>query len=125
MPEPRLPDRLQRPQQRSAARTCPAHRAWIRRHHCSVPGCRRRPIECAHVRTGTDGGTALKPSDRWCISLCAHHHAEQHRLGEPRFEKKHGLCLVEFAELFAKRSPQSRALGDPNLEWGQRNGRLP
>ena len=106
MPDLRLPDRIQRDQPvRSPPRTCPAHRAWVRRHHCSVSGCKRLPIECAHVRGGTDGGMALKPSDRWCISLCAHHHAEQHRLGEPRFEQKYGLCLTQLAELFAKRSP--------------------
>jgi hypothetical protein len=84
----------------------------VRKHHCSVAGCKRGPIECAHVRTGTDGGVSLKPSDRWCISLCAHHHAEQHRLGERRFEKKYAICLAELAALFAWRSPHGRALVD-------------
>ena len=63
------------------------------------------PIECAHVRLGTDGGTSLKPSDRWTISLCADHHREQHSLGEATFEKKYGVDLVELAEAFAERSP--------------------
>ena len=109
MAELRLPDRVQAGK-RAPSRSCPAHRAWVRRHHCCVPGCRRLPIECAHVRAGTDGGIALKPSDRWCISLCSFHHAEQHRIGERRFEQKHGLCLAELAELFARRSPHGRAL---------------
>ena len=117
MPNLRLPDRL-RPARPGAnrlgqGRTCPAHRAWVRRHHCSVPGCKRLPIECAHVRTGTDGGVGLKPSDRWCISLCSFHHAEQHRIGEARFETKHGICLAELAELFTHRSPHWRALAKP------------
>ena len=110
MPELRLPSRLSRQKIGRQPRSCPAHRAWVRKHHCSVPGCLGAPIECAHVRTGTDGGAGLKPSDRWCISLCARHHAEQHRIGERRFEQKHALCLVELAELFARRSPHFRAL---------------
>ena len=68
------------------------------------------PIECAHVRSGTDGGTALKPSDRWCVSLCSYHHAEQHRLGEWRFEAKYQLNLIGLAEGFARRSPHWRRL---------------
>lgn len=91
-------------------RSCPAHRAWVRKHHCSVPGCLKLPIECAHVRRGTDGGTGLKPSDRWVISLCSKHHVEQHRLGEQTFEKKYELDLVDLAETFARRSPQRSKL---------------
>lgn len=102
---PSLPSKLKRPRRRASARVCPAHRAWVRRHHCSVPGCERVPIECAHVRTGTDGGTSLKPSDRWLISLCRHHHAEQHRLGEATFEARYDLDLFSLALEFARRSP--------------------
>jgi hypothetical protein len=105
MPDLRLPDRVRREKRSDPSRSCPAHRAWVRRHHCSVPGCKRLPIECAHVRSGTDGGTALKPSDRWCISLCAYHHAEQHRLGERRFAIKYDLDLAQLAATFARRSP--------------------
>ncbi|QGN56544.1 hypothetical protein GKE62_17800 [Novosphingobium sp. Gsoil 351] len=67
-------------------------------------------MECAHVRTGTDGGIALKPSDRWTISLCRAHHAEQHQIGEPAFEIRYGLDLVALAEVFARRSPHRRVL---------------
>jgi hypothetical protein len=77
----------------------------VRRHQCSVRGCRRGPIECAHVRTGTDGGAGLKPSDKWAISLCAFHHREQHRIGEKAFERKHSLDLAALAAEFARRSP--------------------
>jgi len=68
------------------------------------------PIECAHVRTGTGGGTGLKPSDRWTISLCHLHHAEQHRIGEAAFQARHGIDLLALAELFAARSPHWRRL---------------
>jgi hypothetical protein len=105
MPSLRLPSKIERPKRPREVRSYPQHRAWVRRHRCSVPECMRLPIECAHVRSGTDGGVALKPSDRWCISLCRHHHAEQHRLGEPGFEARYGLDLVQLATMFASRSP--------------------
>ena len=54
MPELRLPERLRPPKPRRPSRSCPAHRAWVRKHRCSVPGCQRLPIECAHVRTGAE-----------------------------------------------------------------------
>jgi hypothetical protein len=47
----------------------------------------------------------LKPSDRWIISLCADHHAEQHFVGEREFERRYGLELLALAEEFARRSP--------------------
>lgn len=93
------------PKQANGARSCPAHRAWVRKHHCSVPGCLALPIECAHVRRGTDGGTGLKPSDHWVVSLCSVHHMEQHRRGERTFEKTYDLDLKKIAEIFARRSP--------------------
>lgn len=74
------------------------------------PHCLAGPIECAHVRSGTDGECALKPSDRWTISLCRAHHAEQHRIGERAFEKLYELDLVALAQAFAARSPHRRLL---------------
>jgi hypothetical protein len=110
MPDARLPERLPRTSRAKPERSCPAHRAWVRRHRCSVPGCLSLAIECAHVRRGTDGGGGLKPSDRWCISLCRVHHAEQHRIGELSFEKRYGLDLLSLAESFARLSPHRRQL---------------
>ncbi len=83
----------------------PAHRKWVRGFECSVPGCGQRPIECAHVRLGTDGGVGIKPADKWCISLCVFHHAEQHQIGEIQFEKVHRLDLKALAAEFFFRSP--------------------
>ena len=111
-PRLKLPNRLERERSREpGTRDCPAHRAWVRRHHCCVPGCLRRPIECAHVRRETDGGIGLKPSDRWSISLCRDHHIEQHAIGEMEFEKRYAIDLSELAELFATRSPYRLKLG--------------
>ena len=109
---PRLiPRRIQKARSERGSRSCPAHRAWVRRHHCSVPGCVSLPIECAHVRSGTDGGVALKPSDRWCISLCGDHHAEQHRIGGPAFQARYGIDLVALSVAFAASSPHRYELG--------------
>ena len=109
MPELRFPSRLPRePREKKIRRNCAAHRAWVRRHRCSVRGCLGLPIECAHVRRGTDGGLGLKPSDRWTISLCRSHHLEQHEIGEAAFAIRHDLDLIQLAKEFARRSPALR-----------------
>lgn len=105
MPELRFPSLLPREPRKKTSRSCAAHRAWFRRHRCSVPGCRALPTECAHVRCGTDGGLGLKPSDKWCLSLCRDHHLEQHDIGERAFETKYDLDLVKIACEFVRRSP--------------------
>jgi hypothetical protein len=101
----RLPRKIERKSRRKDARINASHRAWVRRHHCSVPGCMLLPIECAHVRGGTDGGMGLKPSDHWAISLCQRHHAEQHRVGEQEFERRYDIDLTAIARQFSGRSP--------------------
>lgn len=105
VPLARLPKRLERKERRKDQRTCAAHRAWVRRHQCCVPGCINRSIECANVRIGTDGGVAIKPSDRWAISLCHTHHKEQHQIGERAFQSRYPVDLYELALEFARRSP--------------------
>jgi len=105
MPEVVVPSLRPRPAKKHVSRTCAAHRSWVKRHWCSVRGCTRMPVECAHVRSGTDAGMGMKPSDRWVISLCQHHHREQHQIGERAFEEQHSLSLKELAEEFARQSP--------------------
>jgi len=43
------------------------------------------------VRFGSDGGTGMKPSDRYSMSLCTSCHALQHEFGELRFWS--ALCI--------------------------------
>lgn len=105
-----LPPRIQKPKRESSKR-CPAHRAWVRSHQCSVPGCALMPIEAAHVRIGTDGGMATKPGDAWCISLCRDHHTQQHNMGERSFEAAHKIDMKALAQAFAKASPHRSRLG--------------
>ena len=109
-----LPQRRKRESMgvKTPEREFPGHRAFVRSFGCSVPGCDRLPIEFAHVRKGLPageaGGTAMKPHDKWGISLCggpAGHHNEQHTLGETTFAAKYGLDLVALAQEFQRRSP--------------------
>lgn len=91
-------------------RRSPKHCDFVRDHECCVEGCPGRPIEVMHVRNGTDGGTGLKPSDRWTIPGCRAHHEEQHRIGEPSFERKYGLDMKDLARALVKASPARRVV---------------
>ena len=91
----------------------PAHRTWVRSHHCCVPGCRDLPIECAHVRRASTAGIGIKSSDAFCLSLCRNHHSESHRIGEQTFEKRHGIELMALAREFYERSPHRNKLDNP------------
>lgn len=84
------------------------HLAFVRGFVCAASvkdpeGCGGK-IEAAHTRTGTDGGTSLKPSDCWALPLCSKHHAEQHRIGERSFETKYGFKMKDVAERLWKAS---------------------
>jgi len=87
-------------------RSCPAHLAWLRTLPCSVPKCRApAPSEAHHVRLGTDGGTGLKPSDKWAVPLCHRHHRQLHQVGQVTFNSLHAIDLKTEAEWLAARSP--------------------
>ena len=88
----------------------PGHLKWVRGFHCSVAGifCTGN-AQAAHVRTGTDGGTSMKPGDNWAIPLCAAHHGKQHQIGEAQFERVHGIDMKEIAADLWSRSPHRRA----------------
>lgn len=106
-----FPARIDRKSHReNEGKRCPAHRNFVRSHECSVPGCGGRPIEVAHVRTGTGGGMGVKPSDRWCISLCRDCHGQQHQLGERSFEQAARIDMKALAAEFVKRSPHRAKL---------------
>jgi len=90
-----------------------AHRDWVRGHHCSVPGCQLMPIEVAHVRTAATAGMARKSSDAFTLSLCRDHHAEQHRIGQQTFERRHGFRMIDKAREFFRASPHRHKLDDP------------
>lgn len=112
-----LPKKRERPRSgiaRAPQREWPRHRKFIRSLECSVPNCEYAAmkfaplcpvVECAHVRLGTNGGTAIKPSDWWTVPLCSVHHLEQHTIGEPAFEKRHAIDMKRIALALARQSP--------------------
>ena len=71
------------------------HLAYIRQLPCMV--CGSRPVEAAHVRRGTDGGTGTKPSDRYSLPLCRPHHDAQHAHGELTFWAHYRIDPVDQA----------------------------
>jgi hypothetical protein len=84
-----------------------AHLRWIRGFECSAiasGGCGGK-TEAAHCRTGTDGGMGVKPSDRYCIPLCADHHRRQHQVGESAFEAEHKISMRKIADALWAKSP--------------------
>jgi hypothetical protein len=112
----RLPKRRERPRSgilRAPPREFPRHRRYIRSLECvcanGPPGpfraaC-RGPVHCCHVRIGTDGGSAQKPSDWWTFPACERHHVYQHYVGERQFEGRYELDLKAVALALARRSP--------------------
>ena len=109
-----LPARIPRKSDKAdRGKRSPAHRAWVRGHACCACGS-QVAIECAHVRTGTDGGTGMKPSDRWCISLCKDCHHNQHEMGEGPFEVFYGIDMKALAREFTARSPHRHKMEAAN-----------
>jgi hypothetical protein len=105
-----LPPRISRKSDKAEKpRRSPAHRAWVRGHACCACGS-MAGIECAHVRMGTDGGTGIKPSDKWCISLCGECHRLQHQVGENAFAFAKQIDMKALAEAFYKASPHRHKL---------------
>lgn len=88
-----------------ARRSVPGHLKWIRTLpciHCGYEtgqyGLGTYVVEAAHVRRGTDGGTSLKPHDRWTVPLCRDCHGVQHQVGEVTFWAMTGVDPVSLAE---------------------------
>jgi len=85
---PRIPRAVPRGKRKPGLRLRPKHLEFIRQLPCVVCGKRNdfgSPVQAAHIRCGTDGGTAIKPSDRYTVPLCEQCHAKQHRVGELTF----------------------------------------
>lgn len=106
-----LPARLPKKAKRATRWRSQAHCNFVRGFACSVQGCDGRPIEVAHVRLGSGAGVGQKPDDWNTVSLCQHHHGEQHRLGEASFWKR--IAWRDPQELiaeFIKASPKRREI---------------
>jgi hypothetical protein len=84
MSAPRIPRPVARGKPKPNVRRRVQHLAFVRRLPCVACG-KVAPSHAAHVRTGTDGGTGMKPGDRYAVPLCTACHAKQHRIGELSF----------------------------------------
>ena len=84
MPPPRIPRTAARCKPKPKLRKRSQHLTFVRQLPCVACG-KAAPSEAAHVRTGTDGGTGMKPGDRYSVPLCTACHAKQHRTGELTF----------------------------------------
>lgn len=105
-----LPPRRKHPKSgiaRAPKRVWSKHRAFIRRHHCVVPGCPAEPIEVSHIRTAANAGVGIKPHDSSSTPMCTGHHREYHQDGHNTFEKRHGVNLKAIAAELLRRSPDT------------------
>ena len=84
MPLARIPRTSMRRNGAPRFRKRAQHLAFIRQLPCVACGY-APPSEAAHVRSGSDGGAGMKPSDRFSLPLCTECHALQHQFGELRF----------------------------------------
>ena len=100
-----LPRRIPKPAKRASRWRSQAHCNFVRSHECSVLLCNGRPIEVAHVRSGSGAGMGQKPDDWRTVSLCADHHKHQHTIGEQRFWQ--GFDIEALIAEFAAKSPKA------------------
>lgn len=91
---PRIPRALIQWKRKPNTRLRRSHLDWIKTLPCVR--CGRSPCDPAHVRIGTDGGTGLKPSDRYAVPLCRACHDIQHK-GEVTFWAELGADPVDIS----------------------------
>lgn len=113
---PRKRSRLRMNVRQSDVIRCPGHLIYVRSLVCAIKDralvgaggmthiCSPR-IEAAHVRTGTDGGTGMKPGDNWTLPLCDDAHRQQHQIGEPAFERAYNIDMKKLATALWNISP--------------------
>ena len=65
---------------------------------CIIEGCNQWPTQAAHVKSRGAGGKA----ESNIVSLCLHHHTEQHQLGILSFQAKYQIDLQSHAERIEK-----------------------
>lgn len=107
MPRVRIPRTVPASNRGPDPRRSRGHLDFIRGLPCCVCGKAPRS-EAAHVRSGTDGGMGLKPSDKFTVPLCSRHHREQHQVGEVSFWASRNVDPTGLAEhLWSKSGDQA------------------
>jgi len=87
----------------------PKHLKFIRSLPCVR--CRHGETQAAHIRKGTGGGKAIKPSDKFTVPLCHSCHDTQHNRGEVSFwgDVERAVKLAE--DLYAVSGNWEKACG--------------
>lgn len=98
--------------ERAPERAWRRHETWIRGFTCvafkaDASTCEGRKVECCHYRTAANSGTGIKPGSWSTFPACSEHHAEQHRIGQPAFERKYGVNLITECRRLARISPDA------------------
>jgi hypothetical protein len=93
---PRIERIVAPPRRQPNQRRATAHLQFLRSLPCLVCG-RAPPNSAAHVRKGTDGAIAAKPSDKFGVPLCYACHMRQHEEGELTFWSTLGIDPVDQA----------------------------
>jgi hypothetical protein len=74
-----------------------AYLTWLRSQNCAASG--QKAEVAHHMRLGTNGGSALKPSDYFCLPLTEEYHTQGsmavHLIGEESFVEFYQLDLIE------------------------------
>ena len=81
---------------------------------CIIEGCGKWPTQAAHVKSRGAGGKA----ESNIVSLCLHHHTEQHQLGILSFQAKYQIDLKSQAERIEKLfQSHGQHIGDYDLPF--------
>lgn len=106
---------------RPAEKSAPGFLQWLRGRSClcAATGRCSGKIEAAHVDYAGDKGMGSKVRDSAAVPLCTWHHAEQHRIGWPQFERKYfegRRFALDAAGFLWSRWPGRRAWEAKNAE---------
>lgn len=98
------------------------HLAYVRTLRSIISGS-EEDIEACHIRTGTDGGTGIKPSDYFTVPMTRREHKIQHVRGERAHFATHGVTdPIARALEIAMASPCQRTREAAHEEHKRRYG---
>jgi hypothetical protein len=80
---------------------------------CIIEGCATWPTQAAHVKSRGAGGKA----ESNIVSLCLHHHTEQHQMGILSFQAKYQIDLKSHAERIEQLYQQHGGNGEFDLPF--------
>lgn len=95
----KVPKRPKRGQVRGPFRSAD-YRQWVSQCPCLFSGAHQNNV-AHHHRKGTGGGTGLKPSDLYCVSLTDARHKEYHQTGTIGHWTP-GYCALVFDDAIPK-----------------------